>query len=91
MFEADESFSAEETDLDRTGVTAMMLMWILPLLVIAWAFTAMSSRPHTIPGYGPAQPVESDPAVGIVRERYARGEIDKAQFEQLVAELLGRS
>lgn len=69
----------------------MMIMWVIPLLVIVWMVTAASQRQAVTNGCGPAQPVAYDPALGVVRERFARGEIDRAQYEQLVAGLIGRS
>lgn len=71
-------------------VIPMMLMWMIPLLVIVWALTASSHRQVATNGCGPAKPVTYDPALEVVRERYARGEIDRAQYEQLVAGLFGR-
>jgi uncharacterized membrane protein len=35
------------------------------------------------------QPPAADAAVSIVRERYARGEIDQAEYERLIRELRG--
>ncbi|HEY3318502.1 MAG TPA: SHOCT domain-containing protein [Coriobacteriia bacterium] len=72
-------------------VVPMMLMWIVPLVLIAWMISAASSRQALSHGYGPAQPVAYVAALQIVRERYAHGEIDKATYERLVAELLGQA
>lgn len=73
-------------------VIAMMLMWMVPLVLLAWlVLSAASNKQLVTHGCGPALPVAYDPALEIVRERYARGEIDRATYEQLVAGLFGRS
>lgn len=71
-------------------VVPMMLMWIVPVALVVWLIGARPGERTFTHGCGPAQPVTYDPALEIARGRYARGEIDKATFEQLVAELLGR-
>lgn len=56
------------------GVLHMLLWWVLIILGIVvlarWAF-----------GGGPGRGPSEDRAIAILRERYARGEIDKAEFE----------
>jgi putative membrane protein len=68
----------------------MMLMWILPVVLVVWFASSAATRRTSLTGYGPAQPVGQDPAVQIVRERFARGEIGREEYERLMAELLGR-
>jgi uncharacterized membrane protein len=69
----------------------MTFLWILPVVLIVWLVASASgNRPTSLSGYGPATPVGQDPAVEIVRERFARGEIGRPEFERLMAELLGK-
>ena len=62
------------------GGISMLLFWILVILVIIaiarWLF-----------GGGGAPGGERDPALDVLRERYARGEIDHEEFEAKKREL----
>ena len=55
------------------GMLWMGLWWLLPILAIV-ALAALMMRMN---GRGPDKT-----ALDILKERYARGEIDKAEFEQ---------
>jgi uncharacterized membrane protein len=72
-------------------VPMMTLMWMVPLLLIGWLVTSALGAQPLMNGCDPAKPVEYDVALLVVRERYARGELSRAQYEQLVAELLRRN
>ena len=56
------------------GLIHMFLWWVLVILGIVvlskWVF-----------GNGPKRNTTADSALAILRERYARGEIDKQEFE----------
>lgn len=58
------------------------LLWLVALGVVIWALirwltrSTSSSRPPSNPSNGPS-------AMEILRQRYARGEIDTATFEQM--------
>jgi len=64
------------------GIVHMVLWWfliILGIVVLAkWLFGGSSSRP-----------AGEDRALVILRERYARGEIDKSEFEARKRDLGG--
>ena len=60
------------------GMISMVLFWILIILgivvLVRWVAGPASS------GLPPAPPVKT--ALDILKERYARGEIDKQEFEE---------
>lgn len=59
----------------------MMLFWLLVLvLMVYFGFRLLSSRDQN------GTPEHRDP-LDIARERYAKGEINKEQFEQLKKDL----
>ena len=65
-----------------------MVLWIALLVVLAWALIRWLSSKTT----ASAPPVTSAPPSGpsameILRQRYARGEIDTATFERMRAQL----
>lgn len=65
------------------AMVAMLLWWVLIVLGIAlivkWLFRS-GSRPGADDQGGRAG--RGDRALAILRERYARGEIDKQEFEE---------
>lgn len=63
----------------------MHAVWWLVLIVAILAMIRWTTRSGP---YG-AQPPEEDRAIAILRERYARGEIDKAEFEERKRDLGG--
>ncbi|MGD8933001.1 MAG: SHOCT domain-containing protein [Chromatiales bacterium] len=54
----------------------MWLFWILLIVAIAWAVKSFAA------GSGGRAPKQDKTALEILQERYARGEIDQAEFEQ---------
>jgi putative membrane protein len=71
-------------DFGWGGMLLMSILWIALLVVLVWALirwisgrTTGSVPPYTsVPPTGPS-------ALEILRQRYARGEIDTATFEQM--------
>lgn len=63
------------------GWLAMLLFWVLLIagvvLVVRWIIDERSFR----------KPSKEDNALSILKERYARGEIDKEQFETMKRDL----
>jgi len=53
----------------------MWIFWILLIVAIVWAVRAAG-------GSGNHPPVTRKSALDILKERYARGEIDQQEFEQ---------
>jgi uncharacterized membrane protein len=62
---------------------ALVLVLVLVLAAVLAAM-AWSRRSRPVPAVSavPAEALEADPAVALLRERYARGEIDTAEFEE---------
>jgi putative membrane protein len=85
---ADSLVSAGKTPARRPEAVLMMswgfdgwiwmAVWIAALLVMVWLVVR-----------GPSHPVETD-AMQILRARFARGEISKAEFEQARTVLLDK-
>lgn len=59
----------------------MLLFWVLLILLIVWLVRA------TLPASGGA-PGREKSAMDILKERYARGEIDKEEFESMRKDLM---
>jgi len=68
------------------GVLMMVLFWGGIVALIVWAVRAVYW-----PGTGRSRPADSDAAspspLDIAKERYARGEIDREEFERLRRDL----
>lgn len=59
----------------------MWLIWIVLIVVVVWGISAATG--------GARQPPRRDKsALEILEERYARGEIDKKEFEERKSDLL---
>jgi putative membrane protein len=56
----------------------MMIFWVLLIGLIIWGVVRLSSRGGYVSGQNHASN-----ALNIAKERYARGEITKEEFEQL--------
>ena len=61
----------------------MMIVWIVLIVVIVWAVWTWMARSVRV---GPSS---GDDAERILRERFARGEIDEAMYQRMLAELRG--
>ncbi len=61
-----------------------MVLWIALLVVLVWALIRWLDRRTSVPGsQGTTTPTSGPSALEILRQRYARGEIDTATFEQM--------
>jgi len=69
------------------GMFLMMLsmaLWIALLVVLVWALIRWIDRRNTVPSTQQSgMPASGPSAMEILRQRYARGEIDTATFEQM--------
>ncbi len=66
------------------GGLGMILFWGLVLLGVVWIVQTLAQRPPTS-----GSQREGDRALEILRERYARGEIPREEFERLKQDLMG--
>ena len=67
------------------GAVHMLLFWIVLILVIA----ALANRIFGKPAGSPREAPRGKSALDILKERYARGEIGKEEFEQKKRDLEG--
>jgi uncharacterized membrane protein len=84
-------FHADWWSIDRS---APILLMLLVLAVVVWAVVRFTRQPRAVPaggvdtGAGRSFPAAiADPAVEQVRQRYARGELDRDTFLQIVRDL----
>ena len=61
----------------------MMIFWVVVIGLIIWGVVRMSSHSGYVSGQN-----RGSNALNIVKERYAKGEINKEEFEQLKKTLL---
>ena len=59
------------------------ILWIALLVVLVWALLRWLSNRTTTPMSPSQMPPSGLPAEEILRQRYARGEIDTATYEQM--------
>lgn len=60
------------------------ILWIALLGVLVWALLRwLTTRNAPVIGYHPTPPPYQPSAVEILRQRYARGEIDDVTFQQM--------
>ena len=62
------------------GPIVMIVVWVAVIVLVIWAISALLSSSRRPPPQ--AREPREDSALRILRERYARGEIDTEQFEQ---------
>lgn len=70
------------------GWGGMILVWALIILGIVWLWRVLELG-QTLRGSGSEREVKAEPenALGIAKERYAKGDISKEDFEQLKQDL----
>lgn len=59
----------------------MTLFWVLVIAAVVWLLSAV--LPRTNRDSGQSLPPAQNSALDIVKQRYARGEINKEQFEEM--------
>ena len=60
----------------------MVLFFVLLVLAVVWMINAFARSSRGYGGYAPPPPAE-DSGLRILRERYARGEIDHEEYERM--------
>lgn len=65
------------------GIVQMLLWWVLIIVAIVVLVRWLA---HSSPG---KEPPRENRALDVLKERYARGEIGKEEFEQKKRDLLG--
>ncbi len=63
------------------GILQMLLFWVLVILGIVVLVKWLVARPHSSPG-------GAGRALHILKERYAKGELTREQFEQMKREIV---
>ncbi len=74
------------------GGLFFLLFWVVVIGLIVWAITAWSRSSARRSAVGSeltaAPPASADRALDILRERYARGEITKEQYDEMRRDLM---
>lgn len=60
-----------------SGFFLMALFWVVVVLLAVWLLSNLFPKNQTSPTTG------AEPALDILRKRYARGEISKEEFEAI--------
>lgn len=60
------------------GMVLMLLFWLAVILVLAYVLRSLIGRPRGARTDEPGR----DRALTLLRERYARGEIDQAEYQE---------
>jgi len=75
-------------DFGWGGMLLTTIFWIAVLTVLVWALIRwINGRTTTSVPPSPSAPPTGPSALEILRQRYARGEIDRATFEQMREQL----
>jgi putative membrane protein len=61
------------------GMLFMIVFWFGLIALVIWGFAGLLSRSQSAPYPGPGR---EDRAVGILRERFARGEMSEQEFDE---------
>ena len=69
-------------DMFGLGSIWMILFWVVIIGLIVWVVVRLTSRTTATPSNNPPTS-----ALEILKQRYARGEISKAEFEEMRRDL----
>jgi putative membrane protein len=72
------------------GLIFMVVFWLAVISLAVWLLAGLFPRinGNTLPPSGPWHDDRPESALDILRQRYARGEISKAEFEEMRRDLL---
>jgi uncharacterized membrane protein len=92
MFVAAQEFVRyHHTGLAHPWVGLLFWLFFVGLIGVAvWLFVRTTDRPRLEPVGGPPASPPSDPAMEMLRARFARGEIDTQEFAARAAYLSGQ-
>ena len=68
------------------GLLLMVLFWIILIAGAVWLIKMIFSGTPTRPGEDPGK---NENAIDILNKRYARGELDREDYERMKADLQG--
>ena len=74
------------------GGLTMILFWLVPLILLLVGIKYLFSGGGSAPGNAvpPSVPPAANSALSVLEERYAKGEIDRDEFLQKRADILGK-
>ncbi len=72
------------------GFPFMFLFWILIIGLVVWAIVQLASRSNgsTTNHQGVGRTSTQDTALEVLKQRYARGEITKSEFDEMRRDLI---
>ncbi|MEX2356367.1 MAG: SHOCT domain-containing protein [Thermaerobacterales bacterium] len=68
----------------------MLLFWLVPLLLAVGIFWLIINRQKGKPSSVAGDPDDNRRAIAILKERYAKGEISREDFQQMKEDLISR-
>ena len=69
------------------GWTMMLLFWLIVIGLIVWLVATLARREGGDRSRSSSGQSREDRAEGVLRERYARGEIDEGTYRRMLDEL----
>lgn len=72
------------------GILFMVVFWLAIICLAMWLLASLFPRirGNTAPPSGPWHDDRSESALDVLKQRYARGEISKAEFDEMRRDLL---